>query len=105
MIALRLGLGNFDENSLFRDDTAQSLNDPFEVFQCRQLGGVAFGIPHGGEAVILYLTDALARDAVLLPDGIKRAALPLLGEAESIGKDLAGTLRKPCEQVFGDCFW
>ena len=66
---------------------------------------VGIGLPHDREAVVLYLADALARDAVFAADSIKRTALAFSGKSETVGEHLSGTFRKAREEVFGDRFW
>src|SRR3989338_5774969 len=65
----------------------------FEIFPVLCDSGVGVGITHRGNAVIFYLADTLAGDAVLLPDGIQRATLPLSGKSETVRKHTARALR------------
>ena len=105
MIAIGVTFCKMLNDRVLCEHGAQGRNGSFEVLQVLCERRVRFGITHRGDAVVFDLTHTLAGDAILLPDGIKRASLALSGKAEAVREDAARALRKACEEILGDRFW
>src|SRR3989344_7823862 len=104
MVAVGLALWHVLENCFFGHDSAERVYCFLEVLHSFGLCAIDVGFSNGCDSVILDLAYPFAGYAVLLPNGVERAAVSLLRQSVSVREDLSRALRKPCEQVFGHRF-
>ena len=86
---------------LFRKYRAQCGNRGFEILPMLRERSIHIRIPYCRDAVVFNLADALASDAVFLPNGIQCATLTLARESEPVGEYAARALWERGKKVFG----
>ena len=105
VVALAFGLRYLLQERIFCENPAERVDRTLEILEGSGMISICIGFAHRCDAVVFDLTDALARDAVFLPDGIKRASFALARQAESVRKHAPRSVRQASQQILAYVFW